>query len=498
MKVLLVHPPCGPRTIGLRHLAKMEPLGLETVGAAISPLYDVRLVDMMVRPGDLLQTLKYFKPDVLGVTSEMARTQPALEVVRSVRRLAPECLTVLGGHQPTIMPEVFDDPAVDLIVQGEGVDPFTAICAARAEGRSRFEHIPGLMIRSSHGLEPTEPRPLPPDIHRQPLPDRSLTARYRREYFYITEPSAAGVRMAYGCPFRCRFCPGWVYSGGYWVPREPQRIFDDIRSIQEPFIYFYDENSFHDVDRMTRLAHLLIDSGVPKRYHAYARADSVLKHPDLFELWARAGLSMAFLGVESLDAKTLSDWNKKTTPSTNAQAIDLLGSMGIEVSVGFMLKPEVGRSDFDQINQFIYDHPAILHVEFTPVTPCPGTPLYEEKKDQILTHDWQVYDMQHFVVKTAIPQEQIYRMIVQSYSKIVFRIARRKGWKLLNQWGGWKYRMLRGVLANRTALGRAHLDVRACIQAERRNPPPKLPVSIPAAQFRLKLPQRGPASSKVA
>ncbi len=80
MKVLLVHPPCGPRTIGLRHLAKMEPLGLETIGAAVSPQYDVRLVDMMVRPGDLMQTLAHFKPDVAGVTTEMARTGPALEV----------------------------------------------------------------------------------------------------------------------------------------------------------------------------------------------------------------------------------------------------------------------------------------------------------------------------------------------------------------------------------------------------------------------------------
>ena len=35
------------------------------------------------------------------------------------------------------------------------------------------------------------------------------------------------------------------------------------------------------------------------------------------------------------------------------------------------------------------------------MTPCPGTPLYEDKKGDILTKDWQVYDMQHFVVKTA-------------------------------------------------------------------------------------------------
>lgn len=462
MRILLVHPPCGPRTIGLRHIAKMEPLGLETVGAGVSSRHDVRLVDMMVRPADLIDTLQRFTPDVAGVTSEMARTEPALDVLRAVRRAAPSCLTVVGGHQATIMPHEFDDPAVDLLVQGEGVDPFAEICDARAAGKTRFEHIPGLMIRTPQGLRATDPRPGPPDINRQPLPDRSLTARYRRHYFYITEPSAAGVRIAFGCPYRCRFCPGWIYSGGHWVPRDPRLIFDDIRSIQEPFIYFYDENSFHDVDRMTCLAQMLIKAGVKKRYHAYARADSVLKHPELFELWRRAGLSMVFIGVESLDARTLVDWNKKMTPSGNAEAIDTLGRLGVEVSVGFMLKPDVSHDDFRRIDDFVERHKAILHVEFTPMTPCPGTALYEDKKDQIVTHDWQVYDMQHFVVKTVLPQEEIYRLIMRSYTKVAMRIIRRKGLKLFfTQWGGWKYRMIRGLLAERAALGRAHLDVAA-------------------------------------
>ncbi len=279
---------------------------------------------------------------------------------------------------------------------------------------------------------------------------------------YITEPSAAGVRIAFGCPYRCRFCPGWIYSGGYWVPRDPKLIFDDICSIREPFIYFYDENSFHDVERMKTLAQMLIRAGVKKRYHAYARADSVLKHPDLFDLWRRAGQSMVFIGVESLDAKTLIDWNKKTTPSVNEQAIDLLGKLKVEVSVGFMLKPDVTRADFRRIDDFIHDHKAILHVEFTPMTPCPGTALYEEMKDQVITHDWQVFDMQHFVVKTVLPQEEIFRMIVRSYTKVAMRIVRRKGLRLFfTQWGDWKYRMIRGLLAQRAALARAHRDVLA-------------------------------------
>ena len=89
--------------------------------------------------------------------------------------------------------------------------------------------------------------------------------------------------------------------------------------------------------------------------------------------------------------------------------------------------------------------------------------MYEEKKDQVITHDWQVFDMQHFVVKTVLPQEEIFRMIVRSYTKVAMRIVRRKGLRLFfTQWGGWKYRMLRGLLAQCAALARAHRDVLGC------------------------------------
>ncbi len=36
MRILLVSPPSGELTIGLKHLAKVEPLGLEIIGAAVS------------------------------------------------------------------------------------------------------------------------------------------------------------------------------------------------------------------------------------------------------------------------------------------------------------------------------------------------------------------------------------------------------------------------------------------------------------------------------
>jgi len=83
MKILLINPPCGDRTIGLKNLARIEPLGLELIGAGVSSEHEVRLVDMMVRPSDLEATLEEFTPDVAGVRRRSQRCGPCAGSRRS-------------------------------------------------------------------------------------------------------------------------------------------------------------------------------------------------------------------------------------------------------------------------------------------------------------------------------------------------------------------------------------------------------------------------------
>lgn len=88
LNILLINPPCGPRTIGLRNIARIEPLGLEMIGAGVSADHEVRLVDMEVRPADLAEMLQDFRPDVVGITSEIVHVETALAALREVRRTA--------------------------------------------------------------------------------------------------------------------------------------------------------------------------------------------------------------------------------------------------------------------------------------------------------------------------------------------------------------------------------------------------------------------------
>ncbi len=459
MKVLLINPPCGPRTIGLRNIARIEPLGLELLGAGLPKHFDVRIVDMEVEPADLERLLVDFKPDVAGVTSEIVHVDTAKSALAKARAASPDCLTVVGGHHPTLCPEDFLDASVDLIVLGEGVDAFREICMARAAGADDFSDIDGLMIRTGSRLTPTRARPLPKTLNDHPMPDRSLTARYRDRYFYLWERPVAAVRSSVGCSYPCTFCSCRVYSKGVFIARSPELLVEEIAALHEPFVYLCDDHAFHDPARMAELAERLLITGVKKRYFTYARADSIAENPDLFKLWARVGLTLVMTGLESVDYERLKRNGKRIAEGADEAALAILAETGIGMSAGFLVEPHFTAKDFAAIDTYVRRHPAIVLTEFTPLTPFPGTPLYRKVKDEVLTDDRQVYDLQHFLTKTETPPRTLYRLMRQAYARVILRAFFRA-----RVWAGPMWRphflnVLTGLARNFRALGRAHRDV---------------------------------------
>jgi len=467
LKVLLINPPVGPRTIGLRNIARIEPLGLELVGAGISKDHDVRLVDMEVRAADLDDMLREFSPDVAGVTCEIVHVDTAIEALQRVRAAAPDCLRVIGGHHPTVWPQDFDRDGVDIVVLGEGVETFAEICAARAAGADSYDDIPGLMLRDETGLRPTAVPPLPKTLDHQPPPDRSLTARYRDQYFYLFEDSVAAIRTSAGCSFPCIFCSCRVYSQKMFIPRSPELVFEDICATSEDFIMFCDDHSFHDPERMRILGEMLEKAGVRKRYFAYARSDSIVENREVFALWARIGLTLVMTGLEAVDEAALKRTGKKTDIANNEEAMRILQDLGVHLSAGFLVDHDFEKADFKRINTYIGSHPAILLAEFTPLTPFPGTPLYRQTRKKMLTDDRQVYDLQHFLMPTKLPPQQLYRHMIRSYLRVGWRVVKAlELWRPSVLFSKRGRRVLIGFLRNFAAFQKAHLNVPPAPQSQ--------------------------------
>ncbi len=423
MRILLVNPPSGELTMGLKHVSRVEPLGLEILGAAV-PKHSVSLLDMEIDQ-DLVGALRKYRPDVVGVSAQVVQSYSALSALRAAKAFDPEILTLVGGHHASLCPEEFNYPEVDAIVLGEGVPAFQAVIERWARGSTDLLGIAGLAIPGSGELLRTANRPVPSDLDHQPLPDRSLTARYRSKYFYLFETSVASIQTSMGCTFGCTFCSCQRFSQRHFVPRSPELIVEDLENIEEDFVIFCDDHSFLDPLRMERLHDQIVERGIRKRYFAYTRADCVVQNPDLFAKWAAIGLQLVMTGLEAIDDPGIEAVEKGTSSAINEEALSILATCGIVVSAGFLVRPDFTAADFERIDRYVVAHPNIVLSELTPLTPLPGTLLYEEAKGSVSTQNRELYDLAHFVVPTQLPPEAMYRLMRKYYRRIVWRAIRR-------------------------------------------------------------------------
>lgn len=430
MRILLINPPPGELTIGLRRLAKLEPLALEILAAAVAG-HDVRIFDMDLER-DLAGTLRRFEPELVGATAQIVQTYTARRALRLAKQMHPSVVTLLGGHHASLCPQDFQAPFVDAIVLGEGVAPLREIVARLQEGAiggpagvAGLEQVAGLALPRDGALHFTAPRPIPRTLEHHPLPDRSLTRAARRRYFYLTESPVALVQTSMGCPFSCNFCTCQAFTSRRFVPRSPEAIVDELATLEEEFVMFADDHSFTNAARMRELHDLIADRGIRKRYFVYSRVDTVVENPELFEDWARIGLTLVMTGLEALDDATLERVNKRTEAQTNELALAILERAGIGVSGGFLLLPDASEADFRRIDDYVEAHPNIVLAEFTPLTPLPGTALHSEMLGSLLTSNREVYDLAHFLVPTRLPQPELYRLLRRYYAREVRRAIRR-------------------------------------------------------------------------
>ncbi|HKZ83721.1 MAG TPA: radical SAM protein [Anaerolineae bacterium] len=454
MRILLVSPPSGDLTIGLKHLAKVEPLGLEIIGAA-APEHQVELLDMELDT-DLAGALQRFQPDIVGASAQIVQTYTARCVLKTAKQFNPHILTLLGGHHATLRPGEFNAPYIDAIILGEGVPAFQAIVERWRQGRD-FDDVAGLALPRNGQLVFTPPRPLPATLDHQPLPDRSLTAKYRSRYFYLFESPVASIQTSLGCTFPCNFCSCQKFTRRHFIPRSPELVVEDLSRIEQDFVMFCDDHSFIDVRRMQRLHDLIVERGIRKRYFAYTRADCVVQNPQVFEKWARIGLQLVMTGLEAIDDSNIGALNKRTSVDINERAIEILAKCGIGLSAGFVIMPDYTEADFQRIDAYVRARPNIALTELTPLTPLPATDLYEEAKDHLMTHHREVYDLTHFVVPTKLPPREMYRLMRRYYFRVVWRaITRLRLYRPRYAFKRHIPRLIWGTLRNAILIGRAH------------------------------------------
>ena len=230
MRVLLIEPSKSQVTIGVEDVFLLEPMALEYVDSGVAHHHDVRILDMRIE-NSLEETLADFEPDVVGVTAYTVHVKPVRRLCQQVKAWNPEVLTVVGGHHATVASGDFVSPDIDLVVRGEGVEPFRQIMARLERGRG-FGAIAGVAVRMGDRLV-SGPEQANGDLDDAPMPRRSLTMGYRGEYYSEWLKPLASMRTSKGCPFRCSFCAQWKTARGRYLRRGVDLVLEEIYNIED-------------------------------------------------------------------------------------------------------------------------------------------------------------------------------------------------------------------------------------------------------------------------
>jgi len=412
MRVLLIQPPLNGRSYSL---GALEPLGLEVLAASISE-HEVQLLDMRF-DRRLKRRLESFRPHVVGITACSVEASTAKQALREVKRFDGGIFTVVGGHHATMLPEDFNEPFVDAIVLGHGTETLPELLESLGRGDD-LRDVPGLALARDGKLSFTSPRPLI-RADQMPRPDRSLTRAYRRKYHSVTERPMALLATALGCPFQCTFCACWKVTQGKYLARSPEDIVDELSSIEEEAVFFADDNSFQNVARAEKIYELIKARGIKKRYTGYARADTIARHPDLIRKWREIGLESLIVGIEAVSDEDLAGFNKKTSIDINDKAVEVLKDNGVINLAHFLIRQDFGEEDFERVFRYV-DSRDIWAPFYTILTPLPGTQFFEEKRGELLTEDFDLFDLAHSVLPTKLPIRKFlklwWRLYARSYS----------------------------------------------------------------------------------
>lgn len=412
MRVLLVNPPYGDSVVGFERLMVIEPLALEYVGTILQKEgHQVEILDEVL-DNNFVETVKRFRPDVISFTGIYAHIYIINKMCNQAKEIDPDIVTIVAGSHAVACPQEFFFAGVDIVNSGE--DLLVVPKLMRGIENKDLSDVEGIHYRTEDGWKKGRTATRCISIDELPFPDRTLTKKYRKNYYWYFEREIAAVWGSVGCPFKCYYCTQWTKNGGRFVARSPESLVAEIKEIKQDAVFIIDDNTFLNEKRVRRIIQLIKENNIHKKYMCYCSANLVIKYRDVLEEWKKYGLAKLMIGFEGVRQKDLNDVSQKTALKTNTEAISILHQLGIDTMAGFIIYPDFTVEDFKSLRRYIREN-GIYYAEFTSLTPFPGTGFYEEVKNKVTSYNPELYDMQHQVFDTVLPLKEYYKQVALTY-----------------------------------------------------------------------------------
>ena len=428
MRILLLRPDPGNERFGLGPFFRVEPLGLEYIGAALrNGGHEPTIADLRFRPG-VGGWMRCTRPQLVGISClHSLEYDRVCHTDREVRRLAPEGFILVGGHAAAAFPTPLEIAEIDAICLDDGEETVPALVEAIERGAS-LDSVAGLRVRRRDGWFTTAPRSEQTCLDRVAGPARDLVERYRHEYHCLLFKPIWLVETARGCPYRCSFCSVWQLHNHAYRERSIGAVVDDFATTGDA-IFVADDLFWHHPARSRELADALRRRGVSKRWIlVQTRTDLICRQPELLEAWRPLAKDFdIFFGFEAATDAGLVQVDKDAEVSANLEAVRLARSMGYGVNGNFLVDPDWTQGDFEALWDFVACHD-LQRSGFTILTPLPGTEYFSKLAPRLAGQPWFKYDMHHLLWEPRLGAKRFFELYAETWRRSILNASGEKKW----------------------------------------------------------------------
>ncbi len=364
MNIVLATPPFSG---GRKPLRSLPSLGLAYVARGVNNLSEVKvnILDCTAEGlsmDEAVTRILDFEPDMVGLSVHSGSIHRTQKLITAIKAERPNVISIVGGYHATAYDNLLlkDIPQIDMAMRGEADFSFPLLCERLLRSKS-VEGVPGLSYRSNGRIIRGQPQ-IVEDLDSIPFPNRKLmeSPSYWTGALGIEIPRilhAATIVSSRGCPHQCTFCSKLNPEFDRYRLRTAENVFQEIQYLHKSgynLVAFVDENFSHNVKRLKRLCHLILDHNLKMRFifqgTLYNLDDATLK------LMHSAGFDGAAVGIESGSDRQLRRYKKPSNSRNLANGIRRAKKAHMFVYTTFICgAPGETREDHQETCRFVQD-----------------------------------------------------------------------------------------------------------------------------------------------
>lgn len=361
--------------------------------------------------------IRGYQPDIVAFTAITATISKVEKIARELKK--DSLPIIIGGEHASMYSDSID--FADYIVVNEGEVPVLELLSSLNNG-NQLTNVPNLRYKLNGGfvMNPIiQPQKMPIDFKYDLDIVEGLDSLSPLKRMRLRLP----LQTSRGCPYQCNFCVTENLLGRKYRRRDTIDVLADIESGLKVGVkrFMIVDNHFGiGYEETESLLEAIISEEYGASFTALVRTD-ITKNPKIIGLMKKAGISNVSVGIESLNDKSLKEWNKEQKIEDVELALKVFHECGISVLGLFMAGADHDAADnVRRIPEFALKN----RIDKIQISPWTITPFEKEHQYRLIPEIPFDYYNGHFVtmfplqIKPSVLQEEIAKAYEKFYSAL--------------------------------------------------------------------------------